>query len=166
MSLDRRGYTLVELIVVVLLIGLVLSFTAPRLRDSLLTDHLKGAARRIMGVVSNLRNEAVRECRDYTLHFDLDSGRFWITHGSMTRDELALAVERGSGLPSGVRIRDIWIKGKGNADEGEVRISFTRRGYTRQSAIHLSAEDGREITLILSPFLDRVKAVDRYVGFD
>ncbi|HDZ90866.1 MAG TPA: prepilin-type N-terminal cleavage/methylation domain-containing protein, partial [Deltaproteobacteria bacterium] len=58
---DKRGYTLIELIVVVLLIGLVLTLTAPRLRDSLLSDDLKSAARRLIGITNDLRNEAIRE---------------------------------------------------------------------------------------------------------
>jgi general secretion pathway protein H len=50
--------------------------------------------------------------------------------------------------------------------EGTTRIRFARRGYTQKSAIHLSSEDGRELTLVLSPFLGKVKVVNQYVDFD
>ncbi|MBW1732843.1 MAG: prepilin-type N-terminal cleavage/methylation domain-containing protein [Deltaproteobacteria bacterium] len=163
---DKRGYTLIELIVVVLLIGLVLTLTAPRLRDSLLSDDLKSAARRLIGITNDLRNEAIREQSDYFLHLDLDRGRFWITHGSMSEDERALAAEKGSNLPPRVNIRDVWIRGKGKVTGGEARIGFTRRGYTQESVVHLNSQDGRDLTLILSPFMGRVKIVDKYVGFD
>ena len=166
MFLDKKGYTLVELAVVAVLIGLMMTSAAPRLRNALLTDDLKAVARKMIGVIKNLRSEAIREQSDYALNFDLDSNRFWISFRSMTDEERAVAREEGSSLPAGVRIHDVWIKGDGKKVEGETRIRFTRRGYTRQSAIHLSSEDGREFTLVLSPFLGKVKVIERYVDFD
>ncbi len=166
MSLDKKGYTLVELIVVVLLIGLVLTLAVPRLRNALLTDNLKGAARKMIGIINNLRNEAIREQRDYALHFDLDANRFWVSYGSMSDEERAVTREVGSNLPGDIHIDDVWIKGEGKMVEGATRIRFTRRGYTQKSAIHLSSEDGRELTLVLSPFLGKVKVINKYVDFD
>jgi len=166
MSLDKRGYTLIELIVVLVLIGLVLTLAAPRLRNALLTDDLKGAARKMIGIINDLRNEAIREQRDYSLHFDLDANKFWVSYGSMTDEERAVAGEEGSSLPLDIRIHDVWIKGEGKMMRGATRIRFTRRGYTQKSAIHLSSKDGRDLTLVLSPFLGKVKVVDKYVDFE
>ena len=166
MFLDKRGYTLIELIVVVVLIGLVLTLAVPRLRNALLTDDLKGAARKMIGIINNLRNEAIREQRDYFLHLDLDANKFWVSYGSMTDEERAVASEEGSNFPGDIHIDDIWIKGKGKMVRGATRIRFTRRGYTQKSAIHLSSEDGRELTLVLSPFLGKIKVINKYVEFD
>ena len=165
-SLDKKGYTLVELIVVVVLIGLVLTLAAPRLRDALTDDSLKGAARKMIGIIKNLRNEAIREQRDYFLNLEPGANRFWISYGSMTDEERADAREKGASLPPDIRIHDVWIKGKGKIVEGATRISFTRKGYTQKSAIHLSSEDGRKLTLVLSPFLGKVKVIDKYVEFE
>jgi len=166
MFLDKRGYTLIELIVVVLLIGLVMTLAAPRLRNALLTDDLKGVARKMVGVINNLRDEAIRGQRDYFLHLDLDANRFWVSYGSMTDEERAVASEEGSNLPPDIRIHDVWIKEKGTLVEGATRIRFAMRGYTQKSAIHLSSEDGRELTLILSPFLGKVKVINKYVDLE
>ena len=166
MFLDKRGYTLIELIVVLVLIGLVLTLAAPRLRNALLTDNLKGAARKLIGIISNLRNEAIREQRDYFLHFDLNANRFWVSYGSMTDEERTVAREEGSNLPVDIHVDDVWIMDEGKIVEGDVRIRFTRRGYTQKSAIHLSSEDGRKLTLVLSPFLGKVKVIDKYLEFE
>jgi prepilin-type N-terminal cleavage/methylation domain-containing protein len=166
MFFDKKGYTLIELIVVLVLIGLVLTLAAPRLRNALLTDNLKGTARKIIGIISNLRNEAIREQRDYFLHFDLNTNRFWVSYGSMTDEERTVAREEGSNLPVDIHLDDIWIMGEGKIMEGDARIRFTRRGYTQKSAIHLSSEDGRKLTLVLSPFLGKVEAVNKYLDFD
>jgi prepilin-type N-terminal cleavage/methylation domain-containing protein len=166
MFIDKKGYTLIELIVVIVMIGIVLAFAAPRLRHALLNDPLKAVARKMVGVIHNLRNEAVRERQAYRLHFDLNANRFWITSASMTGDGKALAQEEAAPLPADVRIRDVWIKGEGKIAEGQVPILFTPRGYTQMSAVHLRSQDGREITLELSPFISKVNVLDRYVEFD
>jgi len=163
---DKKGYTLIELIVVLVLVGMMLTLAAPRLRNALLTDDLKGVARKMIGIINSLRNEAIREQRDYSLHFDLDANRFWVSYGSMTEEERAVASEEGSSLPRDIRIHDVWIKGEGKMVRGATRIRFTRRGYTQKSAIHLSSEDGRELTLVLSPFLGKIKVINKYVDFE
>jgi len=163
---NKKGYTLVELIVVIVLIGLVLTLAAPRLRNALLSDNLKSAARKMMGIISNLRNEAIREQRDYVLHFDLNANRFWVSYGSMTDEERTVAREEGWNFPADIHIDDVWIKDEGKIFEGATRIRFTRKGYTQTSAIHLSSEDGRKFTLELSPFLGKVKVINEYVGYD
>ena len=56
-----RGYTLIELSVVVLLIGMMLLIAVPQVRDTLLSDDLDAAARKLVGVAGELRNDAVRE---------------------------------------------------------------------------------------------------------
>jgi general secretion pathway protein H len=164
--LDKEGYTLIELIVVIVMIGIILTFAAPRMRIAFLNDPLKTAARKMVGTLHNLRNEAVRERQTYTLHFDLNSRKFWTTWDLMTVEEQTLVREHASSLPADVLIRDVWIKGKGKIVEGEAAIRFTPRGYTQAAAVHLRSPDGREITLELSPFISKVTVIDKYVEFD
>ncbi len=164
--LDKQGYTLIELIVVIVMIGIILTFAAPRLRIAFLNDPLKTAARKMVGIVHNLRNEAVRQRQTYTLHLDLNSSKSWTTWDLMTVEEQTLAREQASSLPVDVRIRDVWIKGKGKVAEGEASIRFTPMGYTQAAAVHLRSPDGREITLELSPFISKVTVIDKYVEFD
>ena len=83
----------------------------------------------------------------------------------MTAEGRTIAQEKAVKLPKGVRILDIWRQGKGKEAAGEITIHFTKKGYVEQSVIHLGAEDGRQFTLILSPFLGKVKVLDKYVEF-
>ena len=48
---DRKGYTLIELIVVIVLIGLTLTLTIPRLQYAIVTDDLKATTRRMVGMI-------------------------------------------------------------------------------------------------------------------
>ena len=166
MNQKIKGYTFIELTVVIFLIGLTLVLTVPRFRYAMLTDGLKATVRRMVGTVRSLRNEAIREQKIYTLHFDLESNRFWIESADMTDEGRELAYEQASQLPEGVRILDVWSKERGKEVDGEPTIRFTKQGYIEQSAIHLAAEDGRKFTLEFSPFMGKVKVLEKYVEFE
>jgi len=162
---DEKGYTFLELTVVIFLIGLMVGLATPRIRYALFTDDLKGTTRTIIGLVKAVREEAVREQRAYWIHFDLESNRYWVAWASMTLEEEARARERASALPQGVRVKDIWFRTKGMQTRGEAEIRFSKKGYVPHSVIHLGSEDGRAFTLELSPFLGRIKVYERYVDF-
>jgi len=128
-----KGFTLIELAVVIALLGLFLGLTIPRFQYYLVADDLKATTRKIVGLVREVRNEAIREQRVYTIH--------------------------------GVRILDVWCRGKGKQAHGDVAISFSKKGYVDQTLIHIGGEADREFTVELSPFLGTVKIYDKYVDF-
>ena len=164
--MHKRGYTFIELTVVLFLIGLMFTLAVPRFRYALLTDNLKNVTRKMAGIIKGLRSEAIREHEAFILHFGLDSDIYWIESASMTEEERMLAREQAFSLPGDVRIMDVWFKEKGKIIAGETAIRFNKRGYVQQSVIHLGSEDGREFTLILSPFLSKIKVIEKYVDFE
>ena len=166
MSMDERGYTLIELAVVVILLGLIFTIASPRIRESLFRDNLKGATRQIVGIITELRDKAVREHKEYVLHFDLESSRFWFDSPSMTEEERARAAADASPLPGEVRIMDVWFSERGKIMIGEVAILINKKGYIEQSVIHLGTEDRKEYTLVLSPFIRRVEVYDKYIEYE
>jgi prepilin-type N-terminal cleavage/methylation domain-containing protein len=160
---SANGYTLIELVVVVALIGLFLGLAIPRLHYALVTDDLKATTRRIVGLVGEVRNEAIREQRVYLVHLDLESNRLWIEYAGMGEEARALAQEQALVFPRGVRVLDVWRRGKGKQAQGEIILHFSKKGYVEQTLIHLGADDGRAFTVTLSPFLGTVKIYSRYI---
>ncbi len=166
MKQDSRGFTLIELTITIILMGFVLSLTLPRIRDGLLTDDFKSASRRMITVISDLRNRAVSEYRDFTLVFDLESGKYWVEAGDMTEIELLDARDRTSVLPESVELKGILFLNGDEITTGMAGIRFTRKGYIQPSMIHMGAKDGRKFTFILSPFLGKVQIVEDYLDFE
>lgn len=160
-----QGYTLIELIVVLVLVGLLGSLTLPRLRHAVFSDDLQTAVRRLAGVVRDLRNEAQRQQTDFLLRFDLDAARFWIETRDMTPEGRGYARDKSSGLPAGVGISDVWLENEGTISAGDATIVITRKGYVQPSAIHLRDDGGREFTLRFQPFLPKEEVYDGYVDF-
>jgi prepilin-type N-terminal cleavage/methylation domain-containing protein len=163
--LGKSGYTLIELIVVMALIGIMLGVSAPKIRETLLSDPLKGTARKMMGVIHEARNESIRMRKAHALHMDMETNRFWMDTAMMSDEERDMARKEGSVLPDTVRIRDVWLANRGKKSAGETGILFSEKGYVQPSAIHLACKDGRQWTLVLSPFIGKVKIFEKYVDF-
>ena len=157
---------MIELVVVMSLIVMMIGLTMPKIRTSLLSDGLKRTALRMVGMASNLKDEAVREQRSYALHLDMARQQYWIGFAAMTEEEQALALDNAEKLPRDVQILDVWFKEGGKVTEGEAAILFFKKGYVQPSAIHLGDDDGRRFTLVLSPFVGNVKVMETYVDFE
>jgi len=159
-----RGYTLIELSVVVLLVGLMLLIAVPRVRDTLLNDDLLAAARKVIGTSRELRNEAIREQVDYILHLDLNGSGFW-TYSVDTTAEKRAEIRKGAvRFPEGIRIAEVRHFAEAGKQDGEASVRFFRKGYTEPTVIHLVKAD-RTLTLVFNPFLPSVSIYDKYVDF-
>jgi general secretion pathway protein H len=164
-SHDARGFTLIELIVVLVLLGLMFGITVPKFRQAILSDSLDSTSLRLIGLVRDLRERAISDQVSYLLHFDIQEKRIWAFASNASEEDQESARQRAYELPVDVKIQDIWSWGSGrNYNEGVIR--FSRKGYIEQSMIHLQSEDGRELSLELSPFLGSIKIHEGYVDFD
>jgi len=160
-----RGYTLIELIVVIVLLGLMFGITIPRFRQALFNDSLDATSLRVIGLVQNLREKAISNQVSYILHLDIREKRIWAFAGNASEEEQEIARARAYELPQDIKIQDVWSWSRGKFfDEGTIR--FSRKGYIEQSMIHLQSQDGRQLSLELTPFLGSIKIHDGYVDFD
>ncbi len=159
---EETGYTLIEISVVVVLIGVVLLMAIPRVQDTLTSDRMRSAVRNLSGTARELKASAVRDQVDHFLHMDLDKRLVWYTRDDMTAENRTLRRSQARLLPSGVRIMDVSIIDVGKKNEGEVIIRFFSQGYVQPAAIHLT-DDERVMTLIFQPFLSAFDVQDKYV---
>jgi prepilin-type N-terminal cleavage/methylation domain-containing protein len=159
----NRGYTLIELTVVVLIVGILLSITVPRIRDTLLNDDLKVATRRFVGAVRELRNESVRERTDWILHIDLNQPAFWSYTADTTAEKKEELRKKAVRLPEGIRIADVRQVDAAIKTEGEVFIRFFKGGYMTPTVIRL-AKGEQTLILVFHPFLQTVGVYESDVG--
>lgn len=74
-----RGFTLIEMLIVMTLIGVVSAFSVPRVANTLRREAARSARREIATQVMRARNAAAqRGCRA-TLHINSSSDRVWVT---------------------------------------------------------------------------------------
>ena len=162
----QAGFTLIELIVVISLMGLMVFFTLPRLGSNPFLDDSKQSSRWLIGKVQMLKERAIREQKQHSLHFDLDSGLIWETNESMTPEAVEEAVLNDSySLPDDLRIIDIEYSQKGKIYSGQAEITFYRAGHTDKAMVHMQEGD-TYMSFLIEPFLPNVQFFEEYVGFD
>lgn len=163
--LRNSGFTLIELIVVVTLLGLMLFFSLPRLQNNPFLDDTKKSSRWLIGKIQTLKESAIRDQKRYTLHFDLDSGRVWETHESMSPENLENAELESYELPDNIRIIDIEYPTKGKIYSGQAEITFYKAGHTDKALVHMQ-DDDTDLSFLIEPFLSDVQLFEQYAGFD
>jgi prepilin-type N-terminal cleavage/methylation domain-containing protein len=162
---QTAGFTLIELIVVVALLGLMLFFSLPRLQNNPFLDDDKQSSRWLIGTIQTLKESAIRDQKLYTLHFDLDSGRVWETNESMSQDDIENAVLNSHTLPEDLRIIDIEFPTKGKINSGQAAINFYKAGYTDKALVHM--QDGNTyLSFLIEPFIPNVQFFEKYASFE
>ena len=76
-SLEAAGFTLLELVVVMVLIGLTVGFAIPRIRTSLFTSQLKTTARKLTGLIIATGQQARQQQQVFQVRFDPSTNTFY-----------------------------------------------------------------------------------------
>lgn len=112
MSVCRRsGFTIVELMTVVAIVGILTALGAPLLNQFFVDQHAKHAARAVADLLVLARSEAVRTGRNQIVFFQTDA------------DGNALVNAAGSGIPA-LLLQDDAGASNGKIDAGERRVDL------------------------------------------
>lgn len=167
-----RGFTLLEIMVVVLVIALVAGIVIPRF-DSIFETQLKSAMRKLAGSIKFCFNEAVIKQATLRLEFNIREGTFNYSILIVDPDskigqfvEMPSDIAEPVALPAGVFFKDIVTpRSLQKVDDGEAYILFYPTGYAEKAVIHLADIHGRTYTMLVKPLNGGVKIFDGYVDF-
>lgn len=154
----RGGFTLIELAVTLLVIGVMAGMLVPRLPD-LGQWRLNSAARRLAGSVTHVYDQSVATQLVYRLTLDMEKGAYYVsllnTENQFEKTELPFVKE--ARLPDNVKIAGADTAGQGAVTKGKAAIHFFPTGFAEFSYIHLEDRNGHELTLAVNPLTGRVK---------
>lgn len=147
-----KGFTLIELAVVIVVLGVMLSLVIPRLGE-LGNANLKQSARHLTGMIRYLRDESQAKKAVYYLRFDIQGGHYWtevLTRmsdqaGEFTRVRSELASE-GS-LSGQTTFYDV----RAGSHPNDPYIQFTPDGWVEKTFIYLKDANDKMFTLIVHP---------------
>ena len=162
----ESGFTLIEMTIVVLLLGLFAALVVPRL-PGVGADGLKSSTRRIAGTVKYFFNEAALSGRPHRLEYNLDAGTFAVRRIEADGEVVELSgTGREQRLKGNVRFKDITIPGRGAFSQGEAATEIQPVGWMEETVVHLEEEDGRTLTLRIMPYTGTTEVFDGYLEFD
>jgi prepilin-type N-terminal cleavage/methylation domain-containing protein len=160
-----KGFTLIELIVVISLISIMLFFAIPRFQSNILSDSTKDVSRWILLKIPYIKERAAREQKRYVLHVGLDSNKLWVTHEAMLEEALQSAETNGYKLPEDIKLLDVEYPDQEKISVGQADIYFNEKGYSDKAIIHLENDDNERFSFLIEPFLLRVRLYNSYTGF-
>ncbi len=147
-----RGFTLVELLVVLAIIGLVLGLALPQLRE-LSGVELRSAARRLAGAARYASEQAAVRKSPHRIRFDFEQRAYRVEVAEGDRwlpdpATLGAAVR----LPGAVRIAAVETRARGRQTDGEAWVEFYPKGYSELAVVQLVAGNERVYSVEIRPF--------------
>lgn len=172
----ERGYTLIELGVVILIIGILFMVAAPRLAPFLTETRLDASARQLATFCRYLNAQAVLSKTYLALQVDTDAGEYWVTTvataqggGPFQQSEEVEEIEitsdllRRKRLPESVRFEDVKLSQSGVTNSGTVKLEFTPVGPTQKMLVHLTSDAGSQLTVFFDPVTGTSGILEGYV---
>lgn len=161
----EHGFTLVELAVVLVILGVVATLVVPRM-TGFGRRNLDADAQRLALTVKSLYNEAALSGETHLLVVELDRNRYEVRRLKRKGD---LFEEQPVGAPrelrTGVAFRDIWVRDRGVMQSGEVKVHAYPVGWIEESALHLRNEQGKVLTVHLPSLAGMAEIYDEDRSF-
>jgi prepilin-type N-terminal cleavage/methylation domain-containing protein len=165
-TLNSKGFTLIELTVVIVVLGVMLSLIIPRLGE-LGEANLKRSARHLTGMIRFLHDEAQAKKDRYRLRFDITEGRYWaevwtiLSISERTAEYKRYSSEMGTegSLSGQTTFRDVKVA----SHPDDQYIEFAPEGWVERALIHLRDGEGRDFTLMVNPLTGNTELREGYI---
>ena len=89
-----------------------------------------------------------------------------MTDESMSEEEVIKAGQKGFMIPDDVEVLDVEFPGNNKIISGLADINFYANGYSDMALIHIKDNDDNQLSLLIEPFLSKVKLYETYSGFE
>jgi prepilin-type N-terminal cleavage/methylation domain-containing protein len=160
-----HGFTLIELMVVMLLISIVLAVAIPRFDGGSIQDPVKKLSRWMINTVRTLRSAAIQKQKVQGMVIDVSNNRIWLVNDEMEEEALTAASDTALKLPDSIRLVDVQFRNQESISSGTTEVRFYPAGYSDQVLIHLEADRSERFTYLVEPLLPKVKFIDEWVEY-
>ncbi|MBV8882220.1 MAG: prepilin-type N-terminal cleavage/methylation domain-containing protein [Planctomycetaceae bacterium] len=168
----QAGFTLVELIAVVVIVGLIAMVTVTRLDFLVPKYRLRGAARDVGSVLGLGKAHAASNGKDVYFEVDLARGTYWLLAAFPKQEpgddvrtdvrarplEYQPVFERE--LPEGVQFTDIVLGDKDKANMGRARARLSALGSSSHLILNMRNDEGKEISVKMNGFTGLITYVE------
>ena len=162
---SQSGFTLIELMLVVMLLGLMASLSLP-LISGFEPNRLDASARRLAGTVKYLYNEAAMTGLEHRLTFEIAENSYHAGNVNRSGELQPLqGVAAKKNLSSGVKFVSIYQPQRGEQKDGEITTALLPGGWMEETIIHLEDDNQKKMTLRLVPLTGLTEIYEGYRDF-
>jgi general secretion pathway protein H len=142
----KKGFTLIELMMVIFIIGISMALVSPSLSRFSKTAELKSTAQKIAAILRNSRSEAVNKGRIYQVLFNADVREVKVRWMKVNEEEKEgeekkdLPATPVYPFPEGIFIKEVELKGT-QYDSELPAIEFYPNGGSNGGSFLLEDED-------------------------
>jgi len=133
----RKGFTLIEMVIVMVILGLSITLVTPYLSRFSRTIELRAAAKKISGILRYYRSEAIQQGKVYQVLFDSNLREVRIQSLERTEEK---ALKNRYPLPAGVQIKEVNIPAPQYSEDFPT-IEFYPSGGSNGGSILLDSPD-------------------------
>jgi len=163
-QVNRRGFTLIEIAVVMVIISMVMLLVIPRLPTSD-QENLKISARTLASTIRYIQERATTSRTGYYLHLvpGTDTVGIFEIGADGSGNEPSDPFLQKSPVKEGIIITDVRIPRLGKITGGELRIDVGMGGIRDFITIHLRSAGGQFWTVMAFPSGGKVKVYEGYL---
>jgi prepilin-type N-terminal cleavage/methylation domain-containing protein len=170
------GFTLIELMVVVLIIGVMVGLSATRMDFVAPKYRLRGAARDVAAIMRQGKSRAAAQGKDVYFEGDLSQGRYWLLvpfpkeDPADTRPVESRPLEYQPvfvrSLPEGVQFVEVVLGDKEKANSGRIRVRLSAFGASSHVIFNMANTDHGTIAVKVNGFTGLVSFHDEHQTAD
>ncbi|MGD0915727.1 MAG: GspH/FimT family pseudopilin [Thermodesulfobacteriota bacterium] len=164
-EVNDKGFSLIEVIVVLLIIGLTIALVTPSLSRFSSTVELKASAKKISAILRYYRSEAINQGKVYQIFFDSDLNEVRVQPAAST-EEKGESEKKGENdaqktyaLPKGVHIKEVKVELTQYPSDLPT-IEFYSNGGSNGGTITLDSQDRQGYKIEVN-FLTGIVALQR-----
>lgn len=158
----RKGFTLIELMIVIVIIGITLGYIGPRIFRGVFASNLDEAARDITAMIQAARSSAVTQHKTFFVRIDLDERKISLYPMPESSGQVPELISERP-IPDGVVVKGIKTPYQSEKDHGQMDLRVTAEGVVEQGVIYIEGALGKTYTLMVKPFTGTLKIFDHYV---
>jgi general secretion pathway protein H len=161
--MNRRGFTLIEIAVVLAIIGMVLMLVLPRLPSSD-GENLKISARTVASTLRYVQDRAATGRMTYYVRIEPGTDILKVLEATVdgTEKEPGDPLLQKRVVKEGIVVADVMVPRLGMLKDGQLRLDIGAGGLRDFVVIHLRSADNKFWTVMAFPASGKVKVYDGY----
>ena len=167
----RDGFTLLEILIVISILGVLVTLTGLKLDGVTSSARLRSSARRVGSTIQYMQSQSIVQGRYYYIQYDLEENRYRIVIApEYAREGMDLEglVKQQYWRPllEGVEFEDITFDDGVVVEEDLIDVPFTPTGMKWGFLLHLINENGRRFTVEANALTGLVRYYPYYKELD